>query len=608
MGNPMDIKADGETLSGIFAGNNKIVVPDYQRNYAWQAAQIDSFLDDLYSAVQSNDTHFFGPVVLLKPHNSNSGSLIDGQQRLTTAVMLMCVIRDIVSRYPDPNVHIGGVSVNISSPLDGMLLMQDMVTPKFTPNYQIRSIFKEYIFLPLGSPNRKHFGPGQDLNAKQKNATKELRAAYSRIKKSLDTWIKKAGDADNDQKEALHKLIQTISSGMELLSMRVYSEDDAYILFETLNDRGLRLTPSDLLKSYTLKGVADLNTEDFQQALGRWDQAVENLEGYPFTKFLRHYLLTAQKEKVQSKKIFAMFTRLIDGYGLNGGLINLDKVSEASVLYSQLLNENSSTNSIELDRCLKRMNLFSETHRIYLLKVFLLGHSTPMKIKAARAIEILAFRWILTGGNAQEIETFYQDEAQSLGNIKDEDALKASILRILAKAPSDASVKSEILVNAAKKDLQFYVLKKINFGIAQTDFIWAQNQLHIEHLAPQKPDGDNSSWYQVVAPKDSTDLSAEVYADYLNKWGNLSILEFEINTSIQNAEWGVKLSGLEDKPGLGESHVDITEDVTMALQWDKDEINARTEWISEAITALTNPAVIENGEPHILGYKPIRSR
>lgn len=605
----MDIRADGESLSTIFSGSNKVVVPDYQRNYAWQAAQVDSFLDDLYQAVNNNDTHFFGPIVLLKPHNENVGSLIDGQQRLTTAVMMACAIRDKVASYPDATIHVGGVAINIGSPLDNMLLMPDMTTQKFTPNYQIRRVFRDYIFLPLGSPNRKHFvGPTQDLSPREKVATTQLRSAYSRIKKSIDSWVSKLGDTEQEQKLGLHNLIQTMSSGMELLSMRVYSEDDAYILFETLNDRGLRLTPSDLLKSYTLKGVANLNTDDFEAALTRWDQAVEFLGGYPFTKFLRHYLLTIQKQKVQSKKIFSMFATLIDGYGVNGGLINLDKVSEASSIYAQLLNEGASAGSIDLDRCLKRLNLFSETHRVYLLKVFLLGHSPAAKLKAARAIEILAFRWILTGGNAQEIETFYQDEAQQLGNTKDEAALESSISRILAKAPTDESVKSDIQFNPAKKDLQFYVMKKINFGITQADFIWAQNQLHIEHLAPQKPATDDSAWYTLVAPKQPANPNEESYADYLNKWGNLSVLEFEINTSIQNAEWQMKLDGLPDKPGLFSSQVQITEDVTLAIQWDREEIQNRTLWISESIASLTNPRVIEDGEPHIIGYVPLRSR
>ena len=84
----MEIKADSESLSHIFAGNNTIVVPDYQRNYAWQGAQIDSFVDDLLQAVKEGDSHFFGPIVLLKPHNASEGQLIDGQQRITTAISL----------------------------------------------------------------------------------------------------------------------------------------------------------------------------------------------------------------------------------------------------------------------------------------------------------------------------------------------------------------------------------------------------------------------------------------------------------------------------------------------------------------------------------------
>ena len=589
----MEIKADSESLSHIFAGNNTIVVPDYQRNYAWQGAQIDSFVDDLLQAVKEGDSHFFGPIVLLKPHNANEGQLIDGQQRITTAIMFLCIIRDKLSKFENTTIQVNNVAVDIKSPIDGILLKTDMVSARFRANYQIRSIFRDYIFIPATSDARKTFrSKGGGMSPHEKQITKELRSAYLRLQKKLDDWLNETPDDHEAQKTKLHGLIQGLANNMELLTMRVYSEDDAYILFETLNDRGLRLTPSDLLKSYTLKGVEELDANVFQASLAKWDLAVENLGPYPFTKFLRHYLLSIQGQKVQSKKIFKIFGELIESYGNGGALKNLDKVSSASLTYAQLLNENHVTGNKKLDRCLKRLNLISETHRVFLLRVFEMNHSDEMKLRAARAVEVLAFRWVLIGENAQEIETFYQTQAGLLTLEKNQDQLEVCIKNILDKVPNDALVKSELLNNTAKRDLQFYVLKKLNYGLTNVEVIWDQQDLHIEHLAPQKPDA-NSNWFSKIGPKTTEDPDQDTYDEIIQKWGNLSLLEFEINTSVQNSEWGIKLEGLPNKPGLKKSHTDLTKQVALLKDWNVDLLNSRTIWIANAMVELSSPKTFD---------------
>ena len=438
------------------------------------------------------------------------------------------------------------------------------------------------------------------MSPQEKNITKELRAAYFRLQKRLDTWLAKANGDLDEEKKKLHALIQGLANKMELLTMRVYSEDDAYILFETLNDRGLKLTPSDLLKSYTLKGVEELETEAFQSALNKWDMAVENLGEYPFTKFLRHYLLGIQTEKVQSKKIFGMFSEIIKSYGDGGAIQNLDKVASASIVYAQLLNDNDAhlTGSKPLNRCLKRLNLISETHRVFLLRVFEMNSDDALRLKAARACEILAFRWVLTGENAQEIESFYQTKANELTVSNSEEQLNACIQSILAKAPSDALVKAEMLNNTAKRDLQFYVLKKLNYGVTGVEIIWDNTEMHIEHLAPQKP-AANANWYAKVAPKVSENPEVETYDDAIQKWGNLSLLEFEINTSVKNSEWPIKISGLPDKPGLSVSNTELTKQIVALSDWNIDLINSRTIWIANALVELTSPSVIKDGDPRI---------
>jgi len=598
----MEIKANSETLSLIFSSTNTVIVPDYQRNFAWQAMQVDSFIGDLLQAVEQEESHFFGPIVLLKPHNDSVGQLIDGQQRLTTSIMFLCILRDRIAKFDDPYISKNGVAIDIKSPIDSILLKPDMIANRFTPNYQIRKIFNNYVFLNPQSPNRKYFkGRNSEMSTKEKIATKELRAAYLRLEKALESWINLQSDEPSKQKESLHQLVQTLCNRIEHLVMRVYSEDDAYILFETLNDRGLRLTPSDLLKSYTLKGVTELDEDEFDAALVKWDTAVENLGSYPFTKFLRHYLLAIQSDKVQSKKIFMMFGEKIKEYGANGAMENLDRVASASLLYSQLLNETHQTNYAPLDRCLKRLNLISETHRVFLLRVFQMNYSKEMKLKAARAVEVLAFRWVLTGENAQELESFYQTQAQALQKEEDDAALEECIKNLLAKAPKDNAVLSDMLHNPAKKDLQFYVLKKLNYGITQVEVIWDQSDLHVEHIAPQKPKkADN--WFDLVAPQESDDPNVETYDDKVQKWGNLSLLEFEINSSIKNAEWDQKVTGIADKKGLSHSNIEITSELVVLPVWNSELIASRTAWIARAMVALSSPDVITQGEPNIAPY------
>ena len=89
----MELSAEQFSLSSLLGGGNKIRIPEYQRNYAWDATNIDQYFEDLGSVVESKEDHFFGPIVLLDEGDLNY-SVIDGQQRLTTTIMLLSLIRD----------------------------------------------------------------------------------------------------------------------------------------------------------------------------------------------------------------------------------------------------------------------------------------------------------------------------------------------------------------------------------------------------------------------------------------------------------------------------------------------------------------------------------
>jgi uncharacterized protein with ParB-like and HNH nuclease domain len=599
----MKLQSNAQSLRNLFDGSRQIEVPDFQRNYAWEADQVDAFLKDIFEVTKSGEEHFFGPVVLLED-SPNKYELIDGQQRVTTAIVFLCLIRDFLANLDDTLIHVGTATQDIKSMVDSVLYSSDLTKQRFTPNYQIRSVFRSHILAHPKDSQRKYLtSKGAKMTDKERTATKALRAAYFRLDRALKKWIRESAGSDQvEQKKQIHKLINALTTSMELLSITVFSQDDAYVLFETLNDRGLRLTPADLLKSFTLKNIqANSSQDDFENALKKWDEAIDYIGVYPFTKFLRHYLLTQVDDKVQSKKIFKIFDTIIRSQETNGALKNLDNIHDAAEAYAQLLGVKHKTGHAALDETLKNLNLISETHRIFLLQVFLKGYDADERLKAARAVEILAFRWIVDGLNAQDLESLYQKMAHMLSEDASSNALDLAIKFGLDELPNDDSIEREMTHGEAKADLQFYVLKKINRALTGSELVWDRTLINIEHLAPQSPE-PGSSWHKSVAPSDTRSEDEPDYSDFVNRWGNLTLLEFEINKSIQNAEWATKLTGKADKSGLNSSKIELTLNLCGLSDWDRARIESRSEWIAKTMVNLSSKRSLESSNDSVKSY------
>ncbi len=599
----MRIEASEKSLQEILSGTNCFSVPDYQRNYAWKADQIDAFMGDLFGLTSDpNDQHFFGPVVVLDGEKGDL-SLIDGQQRLTTTIMVLCLIRDKLETFADDEVTINGNKIHLSANyITQLLKLDDFATDRYQANYQIRKIFSEYVLAPPGSPNRKHLtSNGKGMSDQEKSVTRELRSAYKRLDNTLLSWLQPYAGDEQTMKEQILELLLAMRSRFRVLEIRMYSEDDAYILFETLNERGLRLTPSDLLKSFTLRKAKEDKAANIDQVLSTWDAALAQLGDFPFTKFLRHYLLSKQTGKVQAKNIFKLFSEIVKNYGTGGAVKNLKEIERASGVYSGLLTAKFGDPAI--DTVLERIELFSDTHRVFLLRV--LGTQAPVDVlrRAVRATEIVAFRWILTGGNAQVLENAYQ-VAANLVNDNDPQSVTTATDNLMTQLPSDNQVRSSIIDGAAKTELRQYVLNRLNHAVTGVGLPFNPAKVHVEHLAPQSPD-DKSNWFDRVAPRVAPDANTSTYEDYVSRWGNMSLLEFEINTSIQNAEWDLKLAGQPQNiyKGLIDSNIQLTKDVCHVAEWNAAAIDARTVWVADSVAALTTGSVVDGNSPTIASFK-----
>ena len=601
----MHIGVGAKNLGSLFSGQSTVTVPSFQRNYSWTKDQLDQFLEDIFSSAETQSSHFWGPIVFLRiPERDTIFEVIDGQQRITTAMILLSLVRDEAQKLENKIVNQGTPGAfDIYSVIRNFLFIPPLfVNQRFKGSYLIETVMRDYVLAdPIdsnGDPRRKLTVGGAGMTPTLKKNSRELRKAVLQMSESLRTKLG-LHSSEDARKALLFKIFKALTDDFEIHSMELNNEDDAYVLFETLNDRGLRLNPSDLLKTFTLREVRSLGTEqDTENALETWDVTVANLGDNDFTKFLRHYMLTRTASKVQVSKIFKHFKEQISLLGANGATKNLQLINNSSILYSNLLNVTQHNDPL-LQASFVRMNSYSDTHRVFLLGMLQLNLDSQQQRLLARAIEHLSFRWIACGKNAQQLETIYQDQVHLLKGNPSNENVQTICTELLRLAPSDIELASIVMNDSI--DLQKYILRRIEESTGGHVLTW-NSPITLEHLAPQNPGVNASHWNAAVQPSTDDELT---YDDYCGNWGNLTLLEKTLNSSIQNAIWPVKVSGIPAShyDGLTVSTMNVNQQIKQCSRWTLDHINHRSDWIHSCVLSLTNQTWVKTGNATITMWR-----
>lgn len=590
----MKLNAQQMSLSGIneraLAGFS---VPDFQRNYSWTDAEIRQFWQDLEAVLEGQSPdHFMGPLVVLES-TSGRTPLIDGQQRITTFVILASVVRDFVIKNMDnPTIDIGGASFFISQNYLKILFLNDMTTPRLQSNYQIGGIFEDYIVRNPNTEQRKNFDSKPTmLTKKEQRLSKNLEIAQSTLATLSEKWINQHS-ATEDKKRAIQKLYEVISNKIQFLYIEVGNEEDAFIIFETLNDRGLKLSASDLIKSFLLRRIIEQNpATDRAKIIENWEKLPSYLESYDISSFLRHFLLTQEKVPVQKKKIFSLLKLDVENKARQNPKSAKNKLDELIISafhYGRLLGtESISEDSIEIQRRLGLLKMVGDSYRVFLLRVLQLGYTEDDFLLAIKSAEIIAFRWAICGGNAQQLETKFQNYAHELLP-RDPENLKIVCTKLVMDAPSDELLSAEFAFGSSRDTrMQAYVMRSLCYGITGSDVTTSRYEVSIEHIAPQNPMPESASeWHTKIAPAESID-DTPTYEDFVYRWGNITILEKKLNSSVGQNVWKIKRDG---KPGAettlkftgySASNIEVTKHLLELEAWTAEFIVLRSEWIAE---------------------------
>jgi len=251
------IDANDKTLVEILK-EQKFTIDYFQREYRWERKHIEQLIDDLETAfsnnydeshqrkeVENNNCYYMGPLVM----SSKDGklSIIDGQQRLTSLSLLLIYLNHLQKDEP------------VKETIDDMIFSEKY--GEKTYNMQVAE--REKCF--NGLYQKGNYSPGSDDDESVHN----LVDRYNDIIELFPEEFKN---------HALPYFISWLKEKIVFVKIVTFSEENAYTIFETMNDRGMNLTPTDMLKGYLLSKIKETNKKN--ELNGKWKKRIAELHEY----------------------------------------------------------------------------------------------------------------------------------------------------------------------------------------------------------------------------------------------------------------------------------------------------------------------------------------
>jgi hypothetical protein len=250
------IDGKARTVSEVLKGK-RYGIDFYQREYRWQRKQAKELIDDLSTqflqshrpgtprgAVARYGNYFLGSIILSE--RDNQLFIVDGQQRLTTLTLLLLLLHRRQGQRPD-RVH-----------LEDLIYSERFGERAFNIAVDDRRAIMTALFN----------GDVPDTS----EASESVQTIVARFQ-DLGEMLDELGDELDGA--ALPYFCDWLTEKVYLIEIRAASDEDAYTIFETMNDRGLSLTPLDMLKGYLLANIADVGQRN--EAARLWRERVEAL-------------------------------------------------------------------------------------------------------------------------------------------------------------------------------------------------------------------------------------------------------------------------------------------------------------------------------------------
>ncbi len=539
-------------------------VPRFQRDYSWDDEQWEDLWDDLFGVLTANEpVHYMGYLVLQTADN-RMFDVIDGQQRLTTASLMvlaaMRLLKKLVGDDKDAlknQQRLDQLRASYVGYIDPVTLTP---TNKLVLNRNNDSYYRDYVVsLSDHLPSRGF-----------PTSTHAMRKGYEWFERRLREHVK----SQPDPGMALASFVESMSDKLLFTVISVADELNAYRVFETLNARGVRLSTTDLLKNYLFSILARDGTaqEDMAELERRWDGMVGRLGGESFPDFLRMHWNSRQSFARQSELFKVIRGRIRDRESVFALLRDMDSDIDA---YLALTQPPGSSWPPEWRQCAEELRMFSVRQPYPMLIAGRRKLSDTEFLRLLKATVVITFRYNVIGAQqAAEQERAYHSVAMSLlqmptPGVHDVLAALRPVYRTDDVFRADFAEKTIKTTQHRNAKIVRYILSKLERQSSGQDVDMDSPSYTIEHILPQKP---GQGWEQF------TDIDLD---NFIYRLGNMVMLDGSRNRQIANKSYGDK------RPILQSSDLAQTRNVAERYEeWTADTVQQRQKAMARVATSI----------------------
>ncbi len=552
------------TISQLFNNQSEqFFIPAYQRRYAWQWKQAKELFDDVNN-LEDADSHLLGNIVCLTTAHTagiNSLEVVDGQQRITTLSLLL-------KAFHRKFLEIG--DIDECNRIEGLLDARGA-----DRNTQNKVLLGE-----LDDPDYERVLKQTDLESiKNENLLKN----YNYFK----NWLK---DLKNDDLYALHyKFMNSVS----VIRLDVFNAKDAYKLFETINNRGLKLNPTDIIKNFLLGHASYFDQNTLDKVKDNWKQLIIALDQISTDDFFRQlmsgflrrkitftyltdefkkYYINCVKdvEKLPEYKIYKKIELKdedelqeelgdeVNNTENNNGededsseeksdlltVIEFSKLlKDYALVYAKIRNRTCEDNKINA-AIYNLQRIKSMPSYIYLLPLFFdEDNGDKEKLQILKMIAVFMLRRHICEYRTGELDDIFSKLVNSLD---EEDFVEEAKIQLIKDIPGDTEFKLKFKKATYKNNFNRakYVLEQYeydNIGNTGELSINSGMDVHLEHIIPQtittkKSIREFGDWELYLGEN-----AALILPEYINRIGNFTLLGQKLNIDASNNPFEDKL-------------------------------------------------------------------
>ena len=597
-----ELKKIGEYLE--LSDTTIFSIPEYQRAYSWEIKQCDKLWQDIENFIESGgtDPYFFGTIIINCQENDTKLSLIDGQQRTTTFILLckallLRMIQAIeetkndeesanltygLSKKRDSLIQIL-FKVNDNEILSVVKDLESAPTRQILVNNSINELYKSELQTILESPD---FETAEQKVQKIKYKQKDNK--YTNFFRNFKFFYNKLEELSPS--EANH-FAEYILDKSEIIEIRSWNVEQAITMFNSLNSDGMPLLDADIIaaKLYSKSGN---DREGFNKKWSELKKIITDLDERKISSLddiLKEYMYirrSLEKDYISEKGSVDVAVPGVRRYyteenkeilenpiNLTAKLLKVAKIWQEIQGYPIIelctkFNENiklyiiSYIYRFELDEITE--NLVTEFVD-YLLKLFIILELVDLGYSSSK------FKTFLFGLNIKLVD-------KNIGL----DEIKKDITSHINKEWSKEEIKAEVL-EYTKNSLVF-LNEYIACKESGKDFILPET-FDIEHIMPR-------SGKDIDTIRDDAGIKdREEFLEIVNKLGNKMLLESNINRSIGKAWFKTKIqNSIKDKKGYKDSKFELPRNLISDYKddsdpmWTVNDINNKTEEIADRIT------------------------